>query len=310
MVAKTERSVRAVPPSADNIATFVEVVRRRSLSGAARSLGLPKSTVSRRLRRLEEELHNKLLHRDARKISLTAAGRGFYASVVSAVDALGAAVAALEQSSTEPRGSIRVTAPPDLGRMVLAPMVVAFLERYPDIALDLTLTNRFVDLAEEGIDVAVRAGRTVKGDLIARKLCDAELQLAASAPVAARLREEADVRVLETEPFVLHRSTNRIKLERAGNKRPKSVELAVSGRINVDDFAAVAELVAAGHGVGLMPAVHAQDGVQAGRLSRVFPEWSSRAAHVYLVTTARQQPERVRLFANFLFDAFAKIGRV
>jgi DNA-binding transcriptional LysR family regulator len=302
-----------VPKSADNIATFVEVVRQHSLSGAARTLGLPKSTVSRRLLRLEQELHNKLLHRNARKIALTPAGRSFYASVVTAVDALDAAVAALEQSSQAPRGSIRVTAPPDIGRMLLAPMFVAFLERYPEISLDVMFTNRIVELVEEGVDVAVRAGRAVQGDLIARKLCDSELQLAASPKTAARLVGNSDVRSLEQRAFVLNRAPGRsqvIKLERGTAKRSRSIELTITGRISVDDYAAMAELVAAGDGIGHMPAIHVREGVQAGRLVRLFPEWSSRSAHVYLVYAARQQPERVRLFTEFLLDAFAKIGSV
>jgi DNA-binding transcriptional LysR family regulator len=302
-----------MPPSADNIATFVEVVRKQSLSAAARSLGLPKSTVSRRLKRLEEELHNKLLHRDARKITLSAAGRHFYESVVTAVDALGAAVAALEHSSKEPRGVIRITAPTDLGRMVLSPMLVAFLERYPEISLDVLFTNRVADLAQEGIDLAVRAGRVIKGDLIARKLCDSELQLAASKKLSARVAESQDILSLERHPFVLYRAAGRsqtIELERGASKRHRSAELTVSGRVNVDDYAAMAELVAAGQGVGLMPAIHVEDGAQTGRLVRVFPEWSSRSAHVYLVYPSRQQPERVRLLTVFLLEAFSKLGSV
>lgn len=299
-----------MPKSADNIATFVEVVRQHSLSGAARSLGLPKSTVSRRLLRLEEELQNKLLHRTARKITLTPAGRGFYASVVGPVDALDAAVAALEQSSQEPRGSIRVTAPPDIGRMVLAPMFVAFLERYPEIALDVVFTTRFVELVEEGVDVAVRAGKTGQGDLIARKVCDSELQFAASPKTAERLAASSDVRSLADQPFVLYRAPSRrqtVKLERGAGKRGKPVELEIAGRISVDDYAAMAELVAAGDAIGHMPALHVRDGIESGRLVRVFEEWSSRASHIYVVYAARQQPERVRLLTEFLIDAFAKV---
>jgi DNA-binding transcriptional LysR family regulator len=302
-----------VPRNADNIATFVEVVRQHSLSAAARSLGLPKSTVSRRLLRLEQELQTKLLHRDSRRLTLTGPGRSFYASVVSAVDALDTAVSALERSSTEPRGKIRVTAPADLGRMVLAPMFVAFLERYPEIELDASFSNRIVDLVEEGVDLAVRAGRVAKADLIARKLCDSELQLAAASELAAKLPAAAEPRSLEQQPFVLHRASagsQTLKLERGEGKKSKTVELSVRGRISVDDYAALAELVAAGQGIGLMPAIHARDGVRAGRLARVLPEWSSRSGHVYLVYSARQQPERVRLLAEFLVDAFAHVANV
>jgi DNA-binding transcriptional LysR family regulator len=301
-----------MPASADNITTFVEVVRHQSLSAAARGLGLPKSTVSRRLMRLEQELQSKLLHRDARKITLTAAGRRFYEGVVGAVDALDAAVVALEQSSQAPSGTIRITAPPDLGRMVLAPMLVAFLERYADISLDVMFTNRLVDLVQEGIDLALRAGRVVKGDLIARKLCDSGLQLATSSRPGAQLHGD-DIRSLEARPFVLYRAAGRsqaIKLERAAGKRGKCLELNVSGRVSVDDYAALAELVAAGQGIGLMPSIHVKEGVQAGRLVRVFPEWSSRSGHVYLVYPTRQQPERARLLIAFLLEAFSKFETV
>lgn len=300
-------------PSADNIATFVEVVRRQSLSAAARSAGLPKSTVSRRLKRLEQDLGSQLLHRDARKITLTPAGRHFYESVVGPVDALGAAVEALEHSRSEPRGTIRLTAPPDLGRMVIAPMLVAFTERYPEIGIDLALTNRFVDLIQEGTDLAVRAGRLVKGDLIARKLCDSELQLAASPKTAARLTASSDLRSLEQQPFVLYRANGgrqTLKLERGAGKRNATLELEVSGAINVDDYSALAELVAAGGAIGLMPRIHVLDGAQGGRLVRVFSDWSSRAAQIHLVYATRRQPERSKLLTAFLIDAFRRVGNV
>ena len=295
-------------PGADNIATFVEVVRHQSLSAAARSQGLPKSTVSRRLMRLEEELQAKLLHRDARRITLTAAGRRFYEAVSGAVDALEEAVAQLEQQSLEPRGTVRLTAPSDLGRMVLSPMFVQFLERHPDISLELTYTNRLVDLVQEGMDLAVRAGRVVKGDLISKKLCDSELQLAAGPGFAV----PTDIHQLEQQPFVLYRASGKqtLRLERPSAKKARVLELTVSGRLSVDEYAAMAELVAEGPYVGLMPAIHVQAGVRAQRLVRLFPEWSAQTAHVYLVSASRQQPERVRLLREFLREAFAQHERV
>jgi DNA-binding transcriptional LysR family regulator len=155
----------------DNIATFVEV----------RHLGVPKSTVSRRLARLEEQLDTKLVHRDARRVTPTPEGTRFYDSVVDAVDVLDTAVATIEESTTKPRGTIRITAPSDLGRMLLLHELVGFMERYPDISLDLVFTNRFVDLVQERVDVAVRAGLVTEPNLIARKLLPSDFQLAAHA---------------------------------------------------------------------------------------------------------------------------------
>lgn len=296
-------------PSADNIATFVEVVRQHSLSAAARKLGLPKSTVSRRLARLEQELRAQLLHRNVRSITLTSAGRAFFEAVSGPVDALEVALVELSQSNQEPRGRVRLTAPPDLGRMVLSSMLVAFLERYPEISLELLFTNRMLDLVQEGVDLAVRAGKATGPDLIARKLCDSELHLAASPAMAVGIDQPKQ---LEHLPFVLYRSHGRtqdVRLERHG-KRTSSVELNVSGRVSVDDFASLAELVGEGQGVGLMPAIHVKEGIRSGRLVRVLPDWFSRSAHVYLVSTSRRQPERVRLLSEFLRGAFERVPHV
>ena len=301
-----------MPPSADDIATFVAVVRGQSLSSAGRKLGLPKSTISRRLMRLEQDVRVKLLHRDARKVTLTPAGRRFFDAVAGAVDSIGSALSSLEQTSTEPRGSLRVTAPVDLGRMVLSPILVAFLERYPEISLDVAFTNRMVDMVDEGFDLAVRAGKHGAGSLIARQLCESELQLAVASAQESRFRDD-DVRSLERQPFVLHRAeryTQTVSLQRSAAKRGKSVDLHVQGRLNVDDYAALAELVAAGHGVGVLPAVHVRDGVQNKRLARIYPEWSVRAQPIYLAYPARQQPERARLLTDWLINEFAKVERV
>jgi DNA-binding transcriptional LysR family regulator len=255
---------------------------------------------------LEQELATQLLHRDARKVALTAPGRRFYESVVGPVDALDAAVTALEQNSSEPRGSIRVTAPPDLGRMLLAPMLVAFLEQHREIELDLTFTNKVVDLIEDGVDLALRAVRQLDGQLIARKLCPAELQLA-----ARQAWDGDDPRALAQRSFVLHGSqrTQTLKLERSGRTR-RSSEVQVHGRLIVDDYAAMAELVAEGAGIGLMPAAHVREGERAGRLKRVLPHWFARAGHLYLVHPTRQLPERTRLLHDFLIAAFLDVSCV
>ncbi|MGB5702611.1 MAG: LysR substrate-binding domain-containing protein [Polyangiales bacterium] len=284
----------------DNIATFVEVIRRDSLAAAARHLEVPKSTVSRRLTRLEQQLGTKLVHRDARRLSATPEGMRFYDSVVDAIDVLEVAVSTLSESTTEPRGTIRVTTPSDLGRMLLISELVKFLERYPDISIDLILTNRFVDLVQERVDLAVRAGPVTEPNLIARKLMPSELQLAAH---PGNSIECDDVTELEGYPFVLYRKrgqTQVLRLERGSGDGHESVELTVSGRVNVDDYSAMVELVAAGQGIGLMPALHLAEGEKQGRLVRIFPEWTLPSMPVQLVYSTRQIPARVRLLIEFL----------
>jgi len=286
----------------DNIATFVEVMRRNSLAAAARHLSVPKSTVSRRLARLEEQLDTKLVHRDARRVTPTPEGSRFYESVVDAIDVLDTAVATIEESTTQPRGTIRITAPSDLGRMILLRELARFLERYPDISLDLMFTNRFVDLVQERVDLAIRAGQVSEPNLIARKLLPSDFQLAASPHNDINCN---DVTELEAHPFVLYRrrgQTQVLHLERGHGLDRETVELTVTGRINVDDYSAMVELVAGGQGIGLMPELHVAEGEQAGRLVRIFPDWSLPASPIHLLYSTRQLPERVRLLADFLCD--------
>lgn len=287
----------------DNIATFVEVIRRDSLAAAARHLGVPKSTVSRRLARLEEQLDTKLVHRDARRITPTPEGTRFYDSVVDAVDVLDTAVATIEARTTTPTGTIRVTAPSDLGRMLLIEELAKFLDLYPDISLDLVFTNRFVDLVQERVDLAVRAGPVTEPSLIARKLLPSDFQLAAH---PTNDIDCEDITGLQAYPFVLYRKrgqTQVLRLEKRDEDVHEAVELTVSGRVNVDDYTAMVELVAAGQGVGLMPALHVAEGEKAGKLLRVFPDWVLPSSPIHLVYSTRQQPERVRLLIDFLCKA-------
>jgi DNA-binding transcriptional LysR family regulator len=233
------------------------------------------------------------------------AGMRFYDSVVDAIDALNMAVATIGESVTEPRGSIRVTAPSDLGRMLLIPELVKFLCRYPDISIDLMLTNRFVDLVQERVDLAVRAGAVTEPNLIARKLMPSDFELAAH---PGNEIECQDVTELEAYPFVLYRKrgqTQVLRLERGEGDTHESVELTVSGRVNVDDYTAMVELVAAGQGIGLMPALHVAEGEKQGRLVRIFPEWTLPSMPIQLVYSTRQLPERVRLLIEFLMSALS-----
>lgn len=243
------------------------------------------------------------MHRDARRVRTTTEGARFYESVVNPVDALDTAVAALEENTTEPKGTIRVTAPGDLARLLLVPVLSRFLEEYPEIALELVLTNRFVDLVQEGVDLAVRAGEVTEPGSIVRKLCRSDLKLAASPRLEVAV---TDVREVAEIPFVLFRGHGRsqvLRLSRGGDGPPEIVEVTVRGRIQVDDYAAMSELVAAGQGLGLLPEIHLVEGVRSGRLVSVFSEWRVPAPAIQIVYSTRELPERVRLLVQYLMKS-------
>jgi DNA-binding transcriptional LysR family regulator len=153
----------------DDLAVYVRVVERRGFASAARELGVPTSTVSRAIARLESRTGVRLLHRTTRVLRPTSEGHELYISVGPAVATLRSAARALEPASGKPRGRLRVTAPNDLGSAFLAPVMVQFAEHYPLVSVDFSLTNQNTNLVDEGFDVAVRATPTL-GDssLVAR----------------------------------------------------------------------------------------------------------------------------------------------
>lgn len=287
------------PVDVGEIATFVRVVRHGSLAGAAKELSVPKSTVSRRIARLEERLDIELFHRSPRSLRITQDGKRIYDSVSGAVDTIELAMGGAHADAALPRGNIRLTAPADYGRLVLIDELVAFAEAFPEITVELLLTDDIVDLVADGFDLAVRAGRmrdtSASKNLIARRLTETSLQLAASPELAHRITSPGD---LEREPFV-HFRTARAH-QTLHHTAGRSIDVMVQGRFVVHDYAAMAELVARGVGVGLMPSMHIERAVVPGRLVRVLPELSARAGKIFLVYPTRRLPERVRVLIDYL----------
>src|SRR5580692_5428171 len=141
----------------NDVAAFVRVAEDGGFTAAARALGVPKSTVSRALARLERALDVRLVQRTTRSFALTDAGRAYYERVRGAVAQVAEASADVTDRSDNPRGTIRITAPVDLGEAFLAAAIVAFVEKHPDVQFDVSLTARVVDLVAEGFDLALRA---------------------------------------------------------------------------------------------------------------------------------------------------------
>ena len=152
------------------IGAFVKVAETHSFSEAARRLRLSKSLVSRQIAALEAELGARLFHRTTRSMTLTEAGRGYFERASRILADLDDANRSVTQLQSAPRGRLRVSAPMSFGFLHLAPALADFLARYPDVEVDITLNDRFVDLVDEGFDVAVRIGSLEDSSLVARKL--------------------------------------------------------------------------------------------------------------------------------------------
>ena len=162
------------------VTAFVRVVEQQSFTSAAKALGLPKSSVSRRVTELEEELGVQLLHRTTRKLALTEAGRSYFEQAERALTELQAAAESATGMDTEARGIVRVTAPVDIGVMGLADIVTEFVRAYPDIHVELSLSSKVVDLVAEGFDIGIRAGKSRDASLVSRRVGNSALGLYAS----------------------------------------------------------------------------------------------------------------------------------
>jgi len=162
------------------IEAFVRVAECGSFSKAAERLHSSKSVVSRQVGALEAELGARLLHRTTRALTLTEAGRSYFAQAARILADLAEANASVGQLQAAPRGRLRVSAPMSFGFLHLAPAVPDFLDRYPDVEIDLAMNDRYVDLVDEGFDMAVRIGKLEDSSLVARKLAPARRTICAA----------------------------------------------------------------------------------------------------------------------------------
>ncbi|HEY5244009.1 MAG TPA: LysR family transcriptional regulator [Polyangiaceae bacterium] len=286
----------------NDVSTFVHVADGGGFTAAARALGVPKSTVSRALVRLERKLGVRLVQRTSRSLALTDAGKAYYERVRGAVASVSDATADVVDMGTEPRGTIRITAPGDLGQALVAGVVAAFSKQYPQVVFEVSLTSRVVDLVAEGFDLGVRASPLRDSSLVVRKLGEASLGLFASPEYLERRGTPTRVADLATHEFVTFSSMSLgSTLPLHGPDGEEKVE--VHGSIASDDLGFVRRVVSAGAGIGLVPLFFSDCAAQdeLGGLRRVLPQWTLRGAGVSIVApSARQEPRRVKLFREAL----------
>lgn len=278
----------------------MRVVEEQGFSAAARVLGLPKSSVSRGVAQLEAELGVRLLQRSTRAVQLTAAGQAFYERASRALAGLQEAAEAATEHQATMRGTIRVTAPLDVGTSLLAPLLASFARQHPGVHVEVALTGRRVNLVEEGFDLALRAGEVGDGSLIARPLQRLCVALFASREYLARRGVPATVASLAEHECVLFRpAQGRALWTLQGPRGEERVE--VRGPVGGDDFTFLRAAVQGGAGIGLLPAVSGGEG-----LERVLPEHQQQGAPFHLVYPAAPfVPQRVVLLREHLLASLA-----
>ncbi|MDB4933414.1 MAG: Transcriptional regulator, LysR family [Labilithrix sp.] len=294
----------------NRVSAFVRVVHDGSFTAAARALGLPKSSISRSVAQLEQDLGIRLLHRTTRQLHLTDAGAAFYERVSRALGDIDEATSAASDAQEELSGVVRITAPVDLGVWSLAPIVARFVRKNPKIRVELSLTGRVVDLVGEGFDLAVRAGPLRDSSLIARRVGALESVAYASPKYIERRGRPEEPSDVAAHDCVVFRPTNgKASWDLTRADGTKAV-VEVTGPIATDDMSFVRKAVLAGAGIGVLPTFLCARAEQAGRLVRVLPGWALNGAVLHVAyPSARFVPQRVVVLREYLFDELGKIGK-
>jgi DNA-binding transcriptional LysR family regulator len=263
--------------------------------------------VSRAVARLEESLGTRLVQRNSRSVTVTSEGRAFYGEVSPAVTTIRHAARGVDAGDEGPRGRLRVSAPNDIGTTVVAGLVAEFTALWPNVAVDVELSTRHVQLVEDGFDVAIRAAaKLADSSLVVRKVGDLEAELYASPAYVALRGAPSSPAELSEHACVLHRPVaGRAEWILDGpDGRARSV---VSGRVSGDDFTFLRAAVLANAGIALLPRTIAAPDVAAGHLVRVLPAYTARGQSLFvLYASAPKVSVKIAAFRDFLVDAFAR----
>ncbi len=277
---------------------FVRVAEAGSLRGAARALGVPKSTISRKLAELEERLGARLLQRTTRRLGLTDIGRAYYERASTAITALLEADTSVAEHLGEPQGLLRVTASTNVGAVMLPPILLEFLNRYPKVRVSLDLSERIVDLVKEGFDLAVRAGPLADSSLVARRIGGSAMQVFGSPAYLrrhGRPKEPAELVDHECLLFTASQRTWNFTVER------KAIQIKVNGRLTANNVAVLLDAAVAGLGLAMLPTVMAEPAVARKELQPVLAAFTPPGAVLHVVyPSARFVSPSVRAFIELL----------
>jgi DNA-binding transcriptional LysR family regulator len=283
---------------------FVKVVEKGSFTAAALALGVPKATLSRKITELEQRLGTRLLKRTTRKLGLTEAGTLYYERSARIAQDLSEAESAVSQLNSAPRGWLRFTAPYSLGSDAITPLLPEFMARYPDVRLDMHLTNDKVDLVATDMDLAIRVGNLPDSTLSARKLATLQMHVYASPDYLARHGEPlqpADLEHHRALAFSQQRHNGRYMWDLYDGER--RVDVPVSPVLVANDPPSLFNALVSGVGLSLLPDSFGKVAVKQGRLRTLLAPWTGPTRELNAVfPPGRMHTPKVRAFVDFLSE--------
>jgi DNA-binding transcriptional LysR family regulator len=296
-------------PDMEAMAIFAKVVETRGITAAAIDLGLSAPTISKAIGRLEKRLGSRLLNRTSRRLVLTDAGRALAERAARLLmDAEAAETALLAQSAT-PRGTVLLAVPMSFGTREVAPILPAFLTLYPDVAVDLHLSDALVDVIGDGFDIALRIGVLPDSSLLARRLAPVPTVIvAAPAYLDRRGRPDHPTQLAGHDCFSYTYQRTRDAWHFT-NDTGEQVAVRPSGQLRVNNGDALLPALIAGLGVAAMPTFLMREALADGRLEQILPRWNTLRSSLYLLTPpAGPRPARIQVLVDFLARRLSQPG--
>ena len=286
---------------------FCSVIEAGSFVAAAERSGLSTTAVSRLVAQLEMQLNVRLINRTTRRMNPTNEGFAYFERCTQLLADLEEAEASVSGEARHPRGRLRLTAPIALATLRLAPAFAAFCRTYPEITLDVVLSDGVADFVEEGLDLAIRVGRVGSENLVARHIGETALLIAASHDYLTRTGNPGHPEDLLRHAcftYTYSATGNQWQFE---DEAGQSVSVRIGGPVNANNGMLLAEMAAAGSGIVLAPCFILQPLIAAGRLVQVLPEWKQRRLPIHVVyPTRRHLSAKVQAMTGFLSNWFAE----
>ncbi len=284
---------------------FIDVVEAEGFSAAARKIGRSKALLSKYVRELEDELGALLLNRTTRQFSLTEAGHTYYKRANEIIREIDSLADTVRESSGDVRGRIRLSAPRTFADAPIGQSLIDFALAHPDIVLDINLDDRFVDLVEEGFDLAIRISRLENSSLIARRLAPFAVQVCASPELIARTGAPKRPQDLTSRPCIIDTNGRWLSNWPFKGDNGEMISVAVSGPIEVNSPLTARAAAVSGLGYAILPDFIAAPEIEAGRLQPLLEDRMLTGAGIFAVYPHRRYlPAKVRVFVDFLVQWF------